>query len=182
MERLALYEESSLGLSFLMRSYLCHARRTESAARRGKVLRVRSALCAALVHGVGSALCAGSRREPLDELDERYCLLLSVTVCYCLLREPLDELDERRRAPRASDEAVAQQLGGRPVPHMVHGLSRAPSGRCTVWECTTCGPEAHGREAASICRQSATNSRKASEYLPYVRVVSAICKGGVGHM
>ena len=27
-----------------------------------------------------------------------------------------------------------------PVPHMVHGLSSAPSARRTVWECTMCGP------------------------------------------
>ena len=29
-----------------------------------------------------------------------------------------------------------------PVPHMVHGLSSAPGGRCTVWQCTMCGPKA----------------------------------------
>ena len=26
------------------------------------------------------------------------------------------------------------------MPHEVHGLSSAPSGRCTVWECARCGP------------------------------------------
>ena len=26
----------------------------------------------------------------------------------------------------------------KPVPHMAHQISSAPSGRCTVWECTTC--------------------------------------------
>ena len=27
--------------------------------------------------------------------------------------------------------------------HMAHGISSAPRGRCTVWECTVCGAEEH---------------------------------------
>ena len=30
---------------------------------------------------------------------------------------------------------------------MVHGLSSAPSGRCTVWQCTMCGPGLDGGDA-----------------------------------
>ena len=41
--------------------------------------------------------------------------------------------DERERG--AQREVVVGQVDV-PVPHMVHGLSSAPRGRCTVWECT----------------------------------------------
>ena len=34
---------------------------------------------------------------------------------------------------------------------MVHGLRSAPRGRCTVWECTMCGP-AHDLLLAGKCR------------------------------
>ena len=30
-----------------------------------------------------------------------------------------------------------------PAPHMVHGMSSAPSARCTAWACISCGAVAH---------------------------------------
>ena len=43
-------------------------------------------------------------------------------------------------SPRASAGPASTRP---PVSHMVHGISSAPSGRCTVWECTMCGPGDH---------------------------------------
>ena len=44
--------------------------------------------------------------------------------------------ERRRRRLTLPEHALEAR---RPVPHMVHGLSSAPRGRCTVWECTMCG-------------------------------------------
>ena len=45
-----------------------------------------------------------------------------------------------------------------PVPHMVHGLSSAPSARCTAWECTMCGPGGDLLEVAQLRRQGARDA------------------------
>ena len=33
---------------------------------------------------------------------------------------------------------------------MVHGISSAPSGRCTVWQCTMCGPDSYEYSAPEM--------------------------------
>ena len=49
----------------------------------------------------------------------------------------------------ASSPELVVQFAFMPVPHMVHRLSSAPSGRCTVWERTVCGPASHARGLAT---------------------------------
>ena len=39
-----------------------------------------------------------------------------------------------------------------PVPQMVRGLSSAPSGRCTVWQCTMCGPDSFPHQPSPPAR------------------------------
>ena len=41
-----------------------------------------------------------------------------------------------------------------PVPHMVHRISSAPSGGCTVWECTVCDPGARRSAPRLPCSRS----------------------------
>ena len=46
---------------------------------------------------------------------------------------------------RRGTEPPQLSTAAAPVPHVVHQISGASSGRCTVWECTMCGPEQHAR-------------------------------------
>ena len=53
---------------------------------------------------------------------------------------------------RAGHDAYGLGLVERlaPAPRMVHGISSAPRGRCTVGECTMWGPARHGEEIAVL--------------------------------
>ena len=47
-----------------------------------------------------------------------------------------------------------------PVPYTVHGISSAPRGRCTVWQCTMCG---RGQRIESAHSSTKPMNRKASK-------------------
>ena len=48
-----------------------------------------------------------------------------------------------RRHPRPASPRRRKTTSWSPAPHMVHGISSAPSARCTVWEGTMCDPVGH---------------------------------------
>ena len=65
-----------------------------------------------------------------------------------------------------------------PVPHMVHGLSSAPGGRCTVWQCTMCG---HGPRQDVHQAVEATGAAGHLEVAIHVRLRHTRCIGSAAH-
>ena len=98
-------------------AYLCHTWYTDSAVHRGE-----GARC-------GSAPRAGSVAYTARSGRRRW------RSAACPSRSSRPPGRRRRGAAAAGTEA--------PAPHMVHQVSSAPCGRCTVWECTVCGPVRH---------------------------------------
>ena len=51
---------------------------------------------------------------------------------------------------------VEEVEGPEPAPHTVHRISSAPSARCTVWQCTVCGPvRNHGYDPTKLASADA---------------------------